>query len=108
MANSTALAAVLCATAAAMLVLPTAPAHAQSAPCAKAVELVNAAVDMSGGNLDAATSTLLAERLRVPASLAEGAEKDAITAYADALIDDNITDLNPYTDNLNRVCGAAS
>ncbi|MFX0573198.1 hypothetical protein [Nocardia nepalensis] len=109
MAKSTAYtAAVSAAAAAALLLLPAAPAHAQSAPCARAVELVNTAVAMSGGSLDVATSTALSNRLRVPADLAQGEEKRVITAYADALIDENITDLDPYTDELNRFCGAAS
>ncbi|RJO80245.1 hypothetical protein D5S18_00425 [Nocardia panacis] len=88
--------------------MPAARAQAQSAPCAKAVELVNAAVAMSGGSLDAATSTALSHRLRVPADLAQGEEKRVITAYADALIDEIITDLDPYTDELNRFCGTGS
>ncbi|MEV6136489.1 hypothetical protein AB0L63_10580 [Nocardia sp. NPDC051990] len=109
MAKSTAYtAAVSAAAAAALLLLPAAPAHAQSAPCAKAIDLINAAIEMSGGNLDVATSTALSDRLRVPADFTQGQERDAITAYANALIDENVADLNPYTDELNRVCGASS
>ncbi|MEV4128855.1 hypothetical protein [Nocardia sp. NPDC049707] len=108
MAKSTAYTAAVSAAAAALILLPAAPAHAQSIPCARAVNLVNAAIDVSGGNLDVEIATNLSDRLRVPAEFAQGEEKAAITAYADALIDENITDLNPYTDELNRVCGAAS
>ncbi|MEU2030810.1 hypothetical protein [Nocardia amamiensis] len=104
MTKSTAFAAVLSAAAAALLILPAAPAHARSLQCARAIELINAAIDISGGTLDDATATALSDKLSVVAELAQGAEKDVIAAYAYALIDDNVADLNPYTDELNRVC----
>ncbi|MFE7741518.1 hypothetical protein [Nocardia sp. NPDC057455] len=104
MTKSTAFAAVLSAAAAAALFLPAAPAHAQSPQCAKAIELINVAIDTSGGTLDGATATALSGRLSGLADLAQGAEKDVISAYASALVDDNVSDLNPYTDELNRVC----
>jgi hypothetical protein len=96
--------AVLAAAAAALFVLPAAPAHAQSLSCAKAIELINIAIDTSRGTLDQATATALSDRLTGLADIAQGAEKDAITAYARALTDENITDLDPYTDELNRAC----
>ncbi|MFI6959969.1 hypothetical protein ACIBJI_41705 [Nocardia sp. NPDC050408] len=104
MTKSTAFAAVLCAAAAAVLFLPAAPAHAQSPHCAKAIELINIAIDTSGGTLDESTATALSDRLSGLADLAQGTEKDAITAYADALVDENVASLDPYTDELNRVC----
>lgn len=97
-------AAALAAAAAALLFLPAAPAQAQSPLCSRAVELINVAIDTSGGTLDHATATALSDRLSGLADLAQGAEKDAITAYANALVDENVTDLNPYTDELNRAC----
>ncbi|WP_433200863.1 hypothetical protein ACQP1G_09270 [Nocardia sp. CA-107356] len=98
-------AALLIATAAATLqLLPAAPAQAQSPSCAKAIELINAAIDMSGGTMDDATTRALSDRLSGLAALAVGVEKDAITGYANALVDENITDLDPATDELNRVC----
>ncbi len=102
MIKSTSFAAAL--SAAALLFLPAAPAHAQSPQCARAIELINVAIDTSGGSLDQATATALSGRLSGLADLAQGAERDAITAYAAALVDDNVADLNPYTDELNRVC----
>ncbi|WP_174189953.1 hypothetical protein [Nocardia barduliensis] len=104
MIKSTSFAAVLSAAAAALLFLPAAPAHAQSPQCAKAIELINVAIDTSGGTLDEATASALSGRLSGLADLAQGPEKDAIAAYAYALVDDNVSDLNPYTDELNRVC----
>ncbi|MEU2043012.1 hypothetical protein [Nocardia niwae] len=104
MIKSTSFAAVLSAAAAALLFLPAAPAQAQSLQCARAIELINVAIDTSGGTLDEATATALSDRLSGLADSAQGAEKDAITAYATALVDDNVADLNPYTDELNRVC----
>ncbi|MGK8505303.1 hypothetical protein [Nocardia asiatica] len=103
MIKSTSFAAVLAA-AAALLFLPAAPAHAQSPQCAKAIELINIAIDTSGGTLDEATATALSGRLGGLADTTQGPEKDAIAAYAYALIDDNVADLTPYTDELNRVC----
>ncbi|WUA10202.1 hypothetical protein OG225_11295 [Nocardia sp. NBC_01377] len=96
------------AAAAALQVAPAAPAYAQSPICAKAVDLINAAVDISGGNLDDATAHSLSDRLSGLAVLAGGEEQAAIVGYANALVDDNITDLDPATDEPNRVCGAAS
>ncbi|WP_406232274.1 hypothetical protein [Nocardia sp. NBC_01009] len=90
--------------AAALQVLPAAPAHAKSPSCAKAIELINAAIAISGDNLDDATQHALSDRLSGLAALAVGEEKDAITGYANALVDDNITDLDPATNELNRVC----
>lgn len=98
-------AALLTATAAAaLLIVPAAPAYAKSPSCTKAIELINAALDISGGTMDDATTRALSDRLSGVAALAVGAEKDAITGYADALVDDNVTDLTPATDELNRVC----
>jgi hypothetical protein len=97
--------ALLTATAAvAIQVLPAAPAQAKSPTCAKAIELINAAIDISGESLDDATQQALSERLSGIAVLAVGEEKDAITGYANALVDENITDLDPATEELNRVC----
>ncbi|MEU1545183.1 MULTISPECIES: hypothetical protein [Nocardia] len=104
MTKSTAFAAVFSAAAAALFFLPAAPAHAQSPQCAKAIELINIAIDTNGGTLDGATAEALSGRLSGLADLAQGAEKDVISAYAYALVDENVTDLNPYTDELNRVC----
>ncbi|WP_040776077.1 hypothetical protein [Nocardia pneumoniae] len=104
MIKSTAFAAVLSAAAAALLFLPAAPAHARSLQCNRAIQLINAAIDTSGGTLDDATATALSDKLSVVAELAQGAEKDVIAAYANALIDENVTSLDPYTDELNRVC----
>jgi hypothetical protein len=85
-----------------LLLLPAAPAHAQSAACGAAIDAINAAIDQSGGNLDSTVQqSLAAELSAIPA---EGAEKDAIAAYAHALTDDEVTNLNPATDELNRVC----
>lgn len=103
MIKSTSFAAVLCA-ATALLVLPAVPAQAQSPHCAKAIELINAAIDTSGGTMDADTATALSGRLSGLAELAEGAEKEAISAYATALVDDTVTDLDPYTTELNNAC----
>ena len=41
------------------------------------------------------------DRLSGLADMAQGAEKD-VTAYA--LVDGNVANLAPYTDELNRVC----
>ncbi|WP_280334645.1 hypothetical protein [Nocardia wallacei] len=103
MIKSTSFAAALCA-AAALLFLPAGPAHAQSPHCAKAIELINVAIDTSGGTMDAETATALSGRLNGLAEMAEGAEKDAISAYAAALVDDSVTDLDPYTTELNIAC----
>ncbi|MFI5720845.1 hypothetical protein [Nocardia sp. NPDC051750] len=92
------------AAAAALQVAPAATAQAMSPSCAKAIELINIAIDTSGGTMDAATSQALSDRLLGVAELTAGAEKDAITGYAHALVDDNVTDLTPATDQLNRAC----
>lgn len=97
-------AAALTATAATLLVLPAAPAQARSLTCDRAIEFINAAVDASGGTYDAETARALADRLRTVALLSGGAEQAAITAYADALVDDNVTEMTPFTDELNRAC----
>ncbi|MGQ4597526.1 hypothetical protein [Nocardia sp. R6R-6] len=85
-----------------LLLLPAAPAHAQSPACGAAVDAINAAIAESGGNLDPTVQQSLAAKLS--AIDARGAEKDAIIAYAHALTDDKITNLDPATDELNRVC----
>lgn len=92
------------ATAAAVLLLPTTPARAQSLPCARAIELINIAIDTTEGAIDEATATTLSTRLHNLAETTQGRERDAISAYATALTDDNITDLTPYTDELNQAC----
>lgn len=104
MTKSLSVATALSAAAAALLFLPAAPANAQSPSCAKATELINIAIDTSGGTLDQATATALSERLTGLANFTQGAEKEAISAYARALIDDEVTELTSYTDELNRVC----
>ncbi|MGK8523393.1 hypothetical protein ACRS6B_18385 [Nocardia asteroides] len=85
-----------------LLLLPAAPAHAQSTACDAAIDAINAAIDASGGNLDRAVQQSLAAELS--AIEADGEEKNAIAAYAHALTDDNVTNMNPATDELNRVC----
>ncbi|MER7450816.1 hypothetical protein ABTW96_11075 [Nocardia beijingensis] len=97
-------AAALVAAAAALLFLPAAPAQARSPFCARAIEIINFTIDANGGTLEGATAAELSDRLNALAYLTQGAEQDAITAYANALVDDNVTDLNPYTDELNRAC----
>ncbi|MFI9534082.1 hypothetical protein ACIG56_12635 [Nocardia fusca] len=98
-------AALLTATTVAFLqLLPATPAHASSPSCAKAIELINAAIDVSGGTMDDATTRALSDRLSGVAALAVGEEREAITGYADALIDETVADLGPATDELNRVC----
>ncbi|MGX1805586.1 hypothetical protein ACWIGI_07710 [Nocardia sp. NPDC055321] len=97
-------AAALTATAATVLLLPAAPAQARSLTCDRAIEFINAAIDASGGTYDDATALALADRLRTVALVSGGEEQAAIYAYADALVDDNITDLTPFTDELNRTC----
>ncbi|MEV5835759.1 hypothetical protein [Nocardia sp. NPDC052112] len=104
MTKSLSFAAALAVAAAAPLLLPATPAYAQSPSCAKAIELINIAIDNGGGTMDQATATALSERLTGLGDFAQGAEKDAITAYARALIDDGVAELDPYTDELNRVC----
>ncbi|WP_459960560.1 hypothetical protein [Nocardia sp. IFM 10818] len=96
--------AVLTATAATLLVLPAAPAQAASPVCDKAIAMINAAVDMSGGTFDTETQQKLADRLSGLAVVAVGPERDAITAYANALVDENVTDMDGVTAELNRVC----
>ncbi|MEU4312419.1 hypothetical protein [Nocardia sp. NPDC024068] len=105
MIKPTSVATALAAAAALLLFLPATPAQAQSPVCDRAIEFVNTTVDMSGGTMDAAAATALSDRLNGLAIVAQGEEKAVITAYANALVDDNITDLNPYTAELNRVCG---
>ncbi|MEV0246367.1 hypothetical protein AB0H76_07265 [Nocardia sp. NPDC050712] len=96
--------AALAATTAALIAVPAAPAAAKSPTCDKAIQLINAAVDMSGGNFDAPTRQALSDRLSALALLAGEEERNALTGYANALVDDNITDLDPATNELNRVC----
>ncbi|WP_378732456.1 hypothetical protein [Nocardia brasiliensis] len=90
---------------ASLLLLPAAPAHAQSEACAAAIAAINTAVDSSpDAQLDAATLQSLHFTLTaIPSS---GAEHEAITAFANALVDETIDNLDPYTDELNRVCAA--
>lgn len=107
MTKSTSLATALTAVATLLLLLPVAPAQAQSAVCDRAIEFVNTAVDMSGGTMDSETAKALSGRLNDLATLAQGEEKAVITGYANALVDDNVTDLGPATADLNRVCGRA-
>lgn len=54
--------------------------------------------------MDDATTRALSDRLSGVAALAVGEEREAITGYADALIDETVSDLGPATDELNRVC----
>ncbi|MEV6386891.1 transposase [Nocardia xishanensis] len=88
----------------ALIALPATPAHAQSPSCAKAIELINIAIDTTGGTMDEATATALSGRLSGLAETTQGAERDAIAAYANALIDAGVADLTPFTDELNRAC----
>ncbi|WP_157573693.1 hypothetical protein [Nocardia jejuensis] len=98
-------AAALIATATAtLLVAPATTAQAQSPTCSTAIDLINAAVDSSGDSFDLATQQALADRLHGLAAVSSGEEQRVIAAYADALIDDNVTYLTPFTDDLNRVC----
>ncbi|MBF6336342.1 hypothetical protein IU450_10640 [Nocardia abscessus] len=106
MIKSLSFAAAVAAAAATLVFLPATAAHAQSPSCAKAIELINIAIDTSGGTLDQATATALSDRLTGLADFTQGPERDAITAYARALVDDEVTELTPFTDELNRVCGA--
>jgi hypothetical protein len=85
-----------------LLLLPAAPAHAQSPACGAAIGAINAAIDESGGNLDPTVQQSLATKLS--AIEAEGAEKAAIAAYAHALTDDKVANMDTATDELNRVC----
>ncbi|RDI66800.1 hypothetical protein [Nocardia pseudobrasiliensis] len=87
-----------------LILIPAAIAQAQSPVCDTAIAWINAAVDMSpDGNLDAATLQTLSARLSgLPAV---GAEKAAIDAYAQALLDDN-ADMDAATDAFNAVCAS--
>ncbi|WP_431970209.1 hypothetical protein [Nocardia sp. bgisy134] len=104
MIKSSSVTAALAIAAGALIALPATPAHAQSLNCAKAIELINIAIDTTGGTMDEATATALSGRLSGLAETAQGAERDAIAAYAGALIDDEVVDLTPFTDGLNRAC----
>jgi hypothetical protein len=85
-----------------LLLLPAAP-HAGDWACAgAAIDAINAAIDESGGNLDPTVQQSLAAELS--AIEAEGAEKEAIVAYAHALTDDKVANMDAATDELNRVC----
>ncbi|MEV6071191.1 hypothetical protein AB0L82_31990 [Nocardia sp. NPDC052001] len=86
----------------ASVVLPGHEAQAASPVCARAIELINVAVD--GGDLNEETSRSLAERLTGLADLTAGDERAAIIGYADALRDAAVTDLTAVTDQLNRAC----
>ncbi len=94
----------LTATAATLLMAPAAPAQAASPACDKAIAMINAAVEMSGGTFDKEISQKLSDRLSTLAAVTAGPERDAIAAYANALVDPNIADLDPVTAELNRVC----
>ncbi|WP_330229417.1 hypothetical protein OHA40_25640 [Nocardia sp. NBC_00508] len=85
-----------------LLLLPAAPAYAQSPACAAAIDAINAAIDESGGNLDPTVQQSLATKLS--AIDAEGAEKEAIAGYARALTDDSVPSMDTATNELNRVC----
>jgi len=86
----------------ALLILPAGPAQAQSAACGAAVDLINAAIDQSGGNLDPETGkTLSTKLLGINAS---GSDSDAIVAYAHALVDETIPDMGAATAEFNRAC----
>ncbi|MFE7800948.1 hypothetical protein [Nocardia sp. NPDC057440] len=104
MIKPSSVAAALAIAAGALIALPAAPAHAQSPSCAKAIELINIAIDTTGGTMDEATATALSGRLSGLAAMAQGAQRDAIEAYAGALISDEVADLTPFTDELNRAC----
>ncbi|MFD6156691.1 hypothetical protein ACFWF7_19150 [Nocardia sp. NPDC060256] len=93
-----------------LLLLPAAPAHAQSETCGRAVDAINKAIAGSPNGVleENVAKALHVTLLSIAASGGEQAEKDVIIAYANALADDNVTDLNPVTDQLNRVCGANS
>ncbi|WP_227984111.1 hypothetical protein [Nocardia spumae] len=88
-----------------VLTLPAAEAQAKSPACDRAIDLVNAGVGMSGGTFDAETAQALHDRLSAVGDIAVGEERAVIVGYANALVDDNVTDLRPFTDELNRVCG---
>ncbi|MGQ4614732.1 hypothetical protein [Nocardia sp. R7R-8] len=85
-----------------LLLLPAAPAHAQSPACGAAIDAINAAISESGGNLDPTVQQSLAAKLS--AIQAQDVEKDAIAAYARALTDDKVTSMDAATDELNRAC----
>ncbi|KAA8885252.1 hypothetical protein F3087_31020 [Nocardia colli] len=93
-----------------LILLPAATAHAQSETCARAVDAINKAVAGSPNGIleDPVAQALHVTLLSIAASGGERAEKDVIIGYANALADDNITDLDPATNELNRVCGANS
>ncbi|MEU7138406.1 hypothetical protein ABZ942_03025 [Nocardia sp. NPDC046473] len=93
-----------------LLLLPAAAAHAQSETCGRAVDAINKAIAGSPNGVleDAVAKALHGTLLSIAASGGEQAEKDVIIAYANALADDNVSDLDPVTDQLNRVCGANS
>ncbi len=86
-----------------VVTLPAATAQAKSPACEQAISLATAGVYTGGA---AFGTQALHDRLRATGDLATGEEKAAITGYADALIDPNVTDLHPFIDELNRVCGS--
>ncbi|MGO4617249.1 hypothetical protein AB4305_22680 [Nocardia sp. 2YAB30] len=85
-----------------LLLLPASPAHAQSTACSAATDVINAAIAESGGNLDPAVQRSLTAKLA--AIDATGSDKDAIDAYAHALTDENVTDMDAATAEFNRSC----
>ncbi|MEU7767674.1 hypothetical protein AB0B25_21435 [Nocardia sp. NPDC049190] len=95
-------AALLIASAVGSVLLPAGPAHAQSAACSAAVDLINASIAESNGDLNPTVQQTLATKLA--AIDATGADKDAIDAYAHALTDDNVSSMDAATTEFNRVC----
>ncbi|MFE7801193.1 hypothetical protein [Nocardia sp. NPDC057440] len=85
-----------------LLFLPAGPAQAQSTACSTAIDLINAAITESGGNLDPETANSLSTKLL--AVNASGTDKDAIAAYARALVDDKVPDMAAATVDFNRSC----
>ncbi|MFJ4658937.1 hypothetical protein ACIP5Y_47340 [Nocardia sp. NPDC088792] len=86
----------------ALLTLPTGTAAAQSTACSTAVDLINAANTANNGTLDDAAQKDLANKLL--AVNASGPDRDAITAFAKSLLDDNVTDMNAAIAKFNTAC----
>ncbi|MEV6429628.1 hypothetical protein [Nocardia sp. NPDC051463] len=76
--------------------------QARSTACSAAIDLISAAIAESGGNLDTETASSLSTKLL--AVTASGADKDAIPAYARALVDDNAPGTAAATVDVNRAC----
>ncbi|MFI9510074.1 hypothetical protein [Nocardia sp. NPDC052566] len=93
----------LAAVAGSLLMLPASPAHAQSAACSAAVDVINSALDAAPNReLDGDAQKALATKLL--AINASGGDKDAINAFVQAIVDDAVTDLEPAIDAFNNVC----